>query len=463
MSNAAEEIWDKCLKIIKKYAQTSAYESWFKPLQAVNFEDSTLYLRVPSQYFIETLEGQHKGILQEAVQSVIGSNAKVVYKYYMLEAETIEQSNLETNRLPINGYNVKEELTFDPFKQRRINVAPQLNENYTFDNYVPGECNKMARALAIEVANKPGLTPFNPLYIYGASGVGKTHLIQAIGLEICKRDSELCVIYLAASNFMRQMMQAAKDGKTYEFIEFYQGVDILIIDDIQEIAGKTGTENAFFQIFNHLKEHNKQIVIASDKKPHEIIGMEDRLLSRLKSGIVEEITRPDFETRTRIIKAKISHIGIQLSNEIISYLADNLHNNVRELEGSISSLMARATVMHCDITMSVAKAVVENMINTPSREVSIDQIIDTVCAFYKVDSSDLRKKSRKQEFVWPRQVCMYLAKNMTNASLATIGLNIANRNHSTVLYALKTVQDRISVDKEVEKEIKQIESKVRNC
>lgn len=461
--------WNKCLEYIEQKVTMSSYKTWFAPLKPVSLEGGLLTLEIPSMYFRETLEGQYINTLAGALRSVIGPNAQLQYTLPVVKeprAEVVEQGRVGNQGVALSGgYNkLGESGIVNPFVGvgiHSMNIDPQLNEDYTFENYVEGECNKLARTVAYAVSEKPGVTAFNPLFIYGDSGVGKTHLIQAIGMEVKRREPTKNVIYLSANRFMRQFMDATKNNQTNGFLNFYQMIDVLIIDDIQELAGKTGTENVFFQIFNHLQQNKRQIVIAADKKPIDIAGMEDRLLSRFKAGVVAEVSRPDYDTRVKIIKNKIAKDGIQIPDNVVEYLATNITTNVRELEGSLVSLLAQATLTHTDITLDVAYRVVGCLVKSEKKDISVDSIMSTVCSHFGIENDALQLNTRKHEIVNARQIAMYLSKEMTQASLSTIGMKLGNRNHSTVLYACKTVSNLLETDKDFERTVRSIQEKIR--
>lgn len=450
MSDSVVDIWNKCLDEIANKVTKSNYDTLFARIQPYSIEGHVLTIEVPSKYFMETIEHNFLGIMQDVLVRVIGEDVKMQYLITSFKdnaAFQAEQVNIERRPQILGGYS-KAETTFNPFIQTRQPINdPQLSADYTFENFIAGDCNKFARAIAMEVAKKPG-GAYNPLFIHGQSGVGKTHLIQAIGAEVKRLDYDKNVIYLSADRFMRQFVDARRENQISGFMAFYQMVDVLIVDDIQDLTGREATAGAFFQIFNYLIQSRKQVVIAADKRPNEIVGLEDRMLSRFKAGIIAEVTRPDYETRVRIIQSKLAKDGIVLLPEIVSYVAENLQNNVRELEGCILALMARATVTHSEITMEVARSVVDSIVSTTKSVITLDKIAETVAAHFKVSVEDMRTKSRKSDIVTARQIALYFAKNMTDNSLSTIGKQIANRDHSTVLYSVKTIQDKMSMDKD---------------
>ncbi len=462
--------WENCLKYIQQQVTVSNYKTWFEPLKALKLENNQLTLEVPSKYFVETLETHYLETLSGALRSVIGPSARLQYSIRIVNnpaTEIVETANAgSANGTKLSGGfdQTRGSDVINPFAMvgiKRYNFDPQLNTNYTFDTYIEGECNRLARSVAWAVAEKPAQTAFNPFFVYGNSGVGKTHLIQAIGVEIKRRDPQKNVIYLSANRFMRQYMDATRNNVVNGFINFYQMIDVLIIDDIQELSGKTSTENIFFQIFNHLQQNNKQIVIAADKKPVEILGMEERLLSRLKSGVVTAIEMPDYETRMKIIENKMAKDGIQIPNDVVRFIANNVTTNVRELEGSLVSLLATATLTHCDITMDVARKVVGSLVNKEQRDITVNYILETVCEHYGIETSSLQANTRKHEIVMARQIAMFFCKELTNTSLASIGKMLGNRNHSTVLYSCKAIANLMETDKDFNRQMKQIESKIR--
>lgn len=461
--------WSSCLEYIKRNVTSSTFETWFYPLKPVSLVDNMLTLEVPSRFFIETLEGQYLGVLSGALRMVLGDGAKLEYTLKIATQNLTQPGNIRgINNNISGGFQPmgKEPVGSEPHNPfaavaiRSLNIDPQLNASFTFDNFVEGECNKMAWVVGHAVSEKPG-NVFNPFFVYGNSGYGKTHLIQAIGAEVKRKTPSSNVIYLSANRFMRQYMDASRNNNINGFLNFYQMIDVLIIDDIQELAGKTGTENIFFQIFNHLQHNKKQIVIAADKKPSEITGFEERLLSRFKSGMIAELTMPDFETRVRIIENKQKQDGITLSQEVINYLATNITTSVRELEGAMVSLLAHATLNHEDLTMDVARRVVGYMVKREEREITIDSISQVVCEYYGITHDTLCMKSRKREIVTARQLAMYLSKELTSSSLSLIGTKFGKYNHSTVLYAAKNVVEQREVDKEFDNIVKELENRIR--
>jgi len=344
---------------------------------------------------------------------------------------------------------------------KKMNIDPRLNAEYSFENFVEGECNRLARSAGFAVSNNPGGTAFNPLLIYGDSGLGKTHLAQAIGIEIKDKFQDKTVLYVPANRFQTQFVEAIRNNTKNDFLHFYQMIDVLIIDDVHEFAGKEKTQDTFFHIFNHLHQSGKQLILTSDKPPVELQGMEQRLLSRFKWGLSADLQVPDFETRIAILKQKIYKDGIEMPDEVIEYISTHITDNIRELEGALISLLAQSTLNRKEITLDLAKEMIEKLIKNTKREVSIDYIQKVVCSYYDIGIEMLQSKTRKREIVQARQVAMYFSKNLTKSSLATIGAQIGGKDHATVLHACKTVNNLMDTDKHFKSQIEDIEKKLR--
>ena len=312
----------------------------------------------------------------------------------------------------------------------------------------------------MSVAVNPGNNPFNPLYIYGNSGLGKTHIVQAIGHEVRQRHPELQVLYVSMNKFQAQFQTAYKNGEIPDFIHFYQMIDVLIIDDIQELTGKTGTQNAFFNIFNHLQLAGKQLILTSDKPPVELKDIEQRLLTRFKWGLSAQLNTPDHETKLKIIRVKAQKLGAQISDDVVAYLADNISANVREIEGALSSLVANASFLGRKITTSLAKEILKVYVQLYQKEITIDHIIKVVCEYLDLDFERFNSTERTREIAQARQIAMYLSKQHTKAPLTTIGSAIGGRNHATVLHSCKAVSNLIETDKAFRRQVEEIEKKV---
>ncbi|MFW6370739.1 MAG: chromosomal replication initiator protein DnaA, partial [Bacteroidota bacterium] len=344
---------------------------------------------------------------------------------------------------------------------KKLNVDPRLNPDYSFDNFVEGECNRLARSAGYAVANNPGGTAFNPLLIYGDSGLGKTHLAQAIGIEVKQKNPEKTVLYVNANKFQTQFVDAIRNNNKNDFLHFYQMIDVLIIDDVHEFAGKEKTQDIFFHIFNHLHQSGKQLILTSDKPPVELQGMEQRLLSRFKWGLSADLQIPDFETRIAILRHKTYKDGINITDEVVEYIATHIASNVRELEGALISLLAQSTLNKKEITLDLAREMTEKLIKNTKKEISIDYIQKVVCNYFNIPIELIQSKTRKREIVQARQVAMFFSKGLTKASLATIGSQIGNKDHATVLHACKTVNNLLDTDKHFKNQIEEIEKKLK--
>ena len=343
---------------------------------------------------------------------------------------------------------------------KHFNINPQLNPNYTFSNFVEGICNRLGRSAGIAISENPGKT-FNPFFIYGGSGLGKTHLAQAIGIAIKERFPEKIVLYVPANRFQTQYMDAVNiKNKLTDFLHFYQMIDVLIIDDVQEFADKPGTQNAFFHIFNHLQQNRKQLVLTSDRSPAELKGLEQRLLTRFKWGLSVELEKPDFETRRNILISKSKRDGIVLPEEVLNYLAMKIDSNVRELEGTLVSLIAHSTYNRQPITLELAKQLIEKIVTNTSKEISIKLIVDMVCDYFGIKPESLQDRTKKREIVQARQIAMYLSRNHTVNSLSVIGSKIGGKNHATVLHACNTVSDLMDTDKTFKQYVTDIETSI---
>ncbi|MDG1042178.1 MAG: chromosomal replication initiator protein DnaA [Flavobacteriaceae bacterium] len=473
MNNTAQSAWENCLNFIKDNIQPQAYKTWFEPIVAVKLDKHALSIQVPSKFFYEWLEEHYVKILKVALTKELGINAKLVYIIKMENTygnkqpftEKIPSSNrtaVFSQRVDIPLNNINPELK-NPFVIpgiRNVKIESQLNPIYTFDNFLEGDSNRLARNASIAVANKPGGTSFNPLLIFGVVGLGKTHLAHAIGVDIKDKYPEKTVLYISAEKFTQQYIESVKKNNRNDFIHFYQIIDVLIIDDVQFLSGKSGTQDVFFHIFNHLHQNGKQVILTSDKAPVDMQDIEQRLLSRFKWGLSAELQNPDFETRVSIVKNKLYRDGVEMPEDIIEYLAKHITSNVRELEGAIISLIAQSSFNKKEITLSLAKEIVEKFVKNTKREVSIDYIQKVVSDYFQMDVDTLQSKTRKRHIVQARQLAMFFAKKFTKASLASIGSQIGKRDHATVLHACKTVNNLSTTDKQFRKYVEDLTKKL---
>ncbi|TWO30893.1 chromosomal replication initiator protein DnaA [Seonamhaeicola sediminis] len=473
MSLTAESVWNNCLEFIKDNIQPQAYKTWFEPIIAVKLTENALSIQVPSKFFYEWLEEHYVKILKVALTKELGKNAKLVYIIKMENTygnkqpftEKIPSSNRSAVKsqdvdIPLNNKSPELRNPFVIPGIRNVKIESQLNPNYSFDNFLEGDSNRLARSAGLAVANKPGGTSFNPLLIFGGVGLGKTHLAHAIGVDIKDKYPEKTVLYISAEKFTQQYIDAIKKNNRNDFIHFYQIIDVLIIDDVQFLSGKSGTQDVFFHIFNHLHQNGKQVVLTSDKAPVDMQDIEQRLLSRFKWGLSAELQTPDFETRVSILKNKLYRDGVEMPEEIIEYVAKNIKSNVRELEGAIISLIAQSSFNKKEITIDLARIIVEKFVKNTKREVSIDYIQKVVSDYFQMDIDTLQSKTRKRHIVQARQLAMFFAKKFTKASLASIGSQIGKRDHATVLHACKTVDNLSSTDKQFRKYVEDITKKL---
>jgi len=473
MNNSAKSVWENCLNFIKDNIQPQAYKTWFEPIVAVKLDNHALSIQVPSKFFYEWLEEHYVKILKVALTKELGVNAKLVYIIKMENTygnkqpftEKIPSSNRtavysQQVNIPLKNKNPELKNPFVIPGIRNVKIESQLNPIYTFENFLEGDSNRLARNASIAVANKPGGTSFNPLLIFGGVGLGKTHLAHAIGVDIKDKYPEKTVLYISAEKFTQQYIESVKKNNRNDFIHFYQIIDILIIDDVQFLSGKSGTQDVFFHIFNHLHQNGKQVILTSDKAPVDMQDIEQRLLSRFKWGLSAELQNPDFETRVSIVKNKLYRDGVEMPEEIIEYLAKHITTNVRELEGAIISLIAQSSFNKKEITLSLAKDVVEKFVKNTKREVSIDYIQKVVSDYFQMDVDTLQSKTRKRHIVQARQLAMFFAKKFTKASLASIGSQIGKRDHATVLHACKTVDNLSTTDKQFRKYVEDLTKKL---
>jgi chromosomal replication initiator protein len=473
MGETAQSVWNNCLKFINDNIQPQAYKTWFEPIFAVKLTDNALSIQVPSKFFYEWLEEHYVKILKVALTKELGENAKLVYIIKMENTYGNKQPFTEqipsSNRSAVKAQNIdvpldnKSPQLRNPFVIpgiRNVKIESQLNPNYNFENFLEGDSNRLARNASIAVANKPGGTSFNPLLIFGGVGLGKTHLVHAIGVDIKEKYPEKTVLYISAEKFTQQYIDSVKKNNRNDFIHFYQIIDVLIIDDVQFLSGKTGTQDVFFHIFNHLHQNGKQVILTSDKAPVDMQDIEQRLLSRFKWGLSAELQTPDFETRVSILKNKLYRDGVNMPDEIIDYVAKNIKTNVRELEGAIISLIAQSSFNKKEITINLAKDIVEKFVKNTKREVSIEYIQKVVSDYFQMDVDTLQSKTRKRHIVQARQLAMFFAKKFTKASLASIGSQIGKRDHATVLHACKTVDNLSSTDKQFRKYVEDLSKKL---
>ncbi|RMD50682.1 MAG: chromosomal replication initiator protein DnaA [Ignavibacteria bacterium] len=442
-------VWKDCLKLIKENVPLISFNTWFLPIKPLEIEGTLLKIQVPNNYFIDWIEEHYNTLITKTIKQVIGQEAELVY-VIMEENESLPPLVEPIIEPKAPSEPVKVEKDFDSY----------LNPRYRFDNFIQGESNQLARAAAVAISKNPGQTSFNPLFIYGGVGLGKTHLIQAIGNEVLDNYPDKRVIYLSSDIFTVEFVEAIQNNKVNEFSNFYKSMDVLIIDDIQFLIGKEKTQDLFFHIFNTLHQLGKQIILSSDKPPKDLKGLNERLISRFQWGLTTDIQPPDFETRIAILKNKAEIYGIDLSGEILEYIAHNITSNIRELEGCLIKLLANSSLGEKEIDLNLAKMTVKEISTKREVNISIDYITNVVCEYFGVDENKVREKNRKKEVVIARQVAMYLSKKLTRSSLKTIGLHFGGRDHSTVIHAFNSIDNLINEDADLKQKVESIRNKI---
>ncbi len=474
MSEEYKAAWGKCLNVIKDNVPSSSYNTWFEPIIPVKLNEKVLTIQVPSAFFYEYLEEQFIDILRKTLRMVLGNGAKLEYNVvmgnkngdepYTVSYPTNNNSKIQNKPLTVPLKADDRAAIKNPFiipGIQKLQIDPQLKSDNTFENFVEGDCNRLARSAGYAVAQNPGGTAFNPLMIYGNSGLGKTHLAQAIGIEVKERFPDKIVLYVNANKFQTQFTEATRNNNRNDFLHFYQMIDVLILDDVHEFAGKEKTQETFFHIFNHLHQMGKQLILTSDKPPIELKGMEQRLLSRFKWGLTADLQTPDFDTRMEILRRKVYKDGISLSDEVLEYIASHVSNNVRELEGALVSLLAQSMLNKREITLELAAKLINKLVKNSKRELSIEYISKVVCDYFSMTVDALQAKTRKREIVQARQIAMYFSKSLTKYSLASIGAQIGSKDHATVLHACKTVNNLKDTDKNFRQFVEDIEKKLK--
>ncbi len=454
--------WNNCLSKIKENVGDQGFETWFKPIKPINLEKKVLTIQVPSQFFYEYLEEHYVTLLRSVIDTQLGSDFRLEYSVVMDKGDASNQPY--TINLPNNnsGHSNKK-----PGQKKGMSSMDlfgydvKLNPTYLFENFIEGDCNRLARSAGYAVAQRPGVTSFNPLMLYGGVGLGKTHLVQAIGNEILNNSGKKVVHYVSSEKFANQFFDAIKNNCIQEFSGFYLKVDVLIIDDVQFFEGKEKTQEIFFHIFNHLHQSGSQIIMTSDRPPKDLVGLMERLVSRFKWGLTADLQQPDYETRVAIINRKMQSDGITIPDNVIEYLAYSVDTNIRELEGVIISLIANSSLVKKKIDLELAKQTLQSIVHDIDSEVGIDYIQKTVSEFFKIPIDQLKDKTRKKEIVMARQMAMYFSKEYTSLSLKSIGYHFGGRDHSTVIHAIQTVNDMIDTDTNFKKSVDELRKKLK--
>ena len=475
---SADAAWEQCLEIIKDNISYQKFKSWFEPIDPVKLEDNTLTIQVPSQFWYEWLEEHYYGMLRSTLAKVLGEDGKLEYSVVLEKSDNNETEDksvrLPQRPMPPNSNQQQDVQGYSEYSPGKIEnpfvipgiqktkIDSNLNSNYVFERYIEGDCNRLARSAAMAIAENPGSKSFYPFFIYGGTGLGKTHLIQSIGNKVKKEHGdELAVLYISSESFTNEFVQAIRNNRASEFTMFYRQIDVLIVDDIQFFSGKEKTQDEFFHIFNALHQDGKQIILSSDRAPREIPDIEERLISRFSWGLSADLQIPEYETRYAILERKANDNGIELSHDVLEFIAHNFKSNVRDLEGAIIKLLAFASLQHVDeIEPQMAKRVLKDMIQESNTTISIEQIQNYVCEYFGIDTNKVREKTRKQEIVEARQIAMYLAKQFTDSSLKTIGLHFGGRDHSTVIHAISTVEERMQTTAKHKRIVEELHQKI---
>ncbi len=472
MTKTADSVWANCLKIIKDIVEWQHYKTWFEPIQPVELNGNILLIQVPSQFFFEYLEEHYISLLAKTLKRELGKDARLEYRIMVDSGNNGRNGSMDIPAGEARYYSHNEMdfplVIHNPVKNpfvipglKKMQIDPQLNGSYTFDLFIEGDCNRVARRAGKTVAEKPGANSFNPLVIYGGVGLGKTHIAQAIGNEVKRILPHKVVLYVSSEKFINQFQDHSRNNAINDFIHFYQLIDVLIIDDVQFFARAEKSQDAFFAIFNHLHQSGKQLILTSDKSPKDLDGMQERLLSRFRWGLSADLQMPDYETRIVILERKMKNDGLEMPPEVVKYVAYNISTNVRELEGALISLLAQSSLNKREIDLDLAKKVLRNFVRTSSKEITIDTIQKMVCEFFDVPYERLLHKTRKREIVQARQISMFLAKGFTKNSLKTIGEHFGGRDHTTVIHSCQTVKNLMDTDTLFKENVLELTQKVQ--
>ena len=448
-----QQQWAQCQTILADNLTTSAYQTWFAPIVPLQFAQGVLTLQVKSQFVAEYIEENYIPLLSAAIFRVFGQGTKLEYRVL------IDATSGAGTMLPSAGAPSKSQMLPNmPQPAAANNFDTQLNAFYTFDSFVAGEPNKLARNAGMSIVQNPGRTAFNPLFIYGGSGVGKTHLANAIGNQVLALNPYARVLYVSANTFKLQYQDAAKANRIPDFLNFYQAVDVLIVDDIQYFAGLKGTQDTFFHIFNYLQQSRKQLILTSDRPPIELKDIEERLLTRFKWGLAAEITRPDYQLRRNILLSKMHRDGITLSDDVIDFIAQNVRESVRDLEGILASLLAHSTLTDKEIDVQLAEQIISRIVAIQPRQTTIPDIIATVAEYFNVPPKSIVAQNRSKDISQARHVALYLSKVLTNCSLNEIGFKMGRRTHATVLHSISLVKSQLEFDPVLRQRVAQLQA-----
>ena len=464
MTEKKQILWQRCMEMFRSNVSEQQFQTWFSPMRLKSFDAAKkeLAVYIPSQFFFEYLEEHFRRLIHITINRFFGEDVRLIYQVEVADNVTVGQESEDT--APATAPSSRE-ANKSPLLAQAVGMADdldsQLNVHQSFSNFIEGTSNKLPRSVGQAIAEHPEQMTFNPLFIYGPSGVGKTHLVNAIGLRTKELHPEKLVLYLSAHLFMVQFTDARKNNVFNDFMHFYQSIDMLIVDDIQELAGtKVATQNAFFHIFNHLRQNGKQIIMTCDRPPVSLQGMEERLVTRFKSGLMAEMEKPEESLRRSILHSIVKHDGLNIPDDVLDFISSNVNNSVRELEGIIHSLLAYSVVYGKEIDLDFAKRILAGRTRVEKKNVTIDQIITTTCEHFNVKEEDIFGKSRKAEIVTVRQMSMYLAHKHTKLTASKIGIYVGNRDHATVLHGIKTIDGRLKKDSKLVRHLEELEEKL---
>ena len=462
MNNSHQALWDECLRLIQANVTEQQFKTWFAPIvfESYSEKEQMLLVQVPSSYVCEYLEQYYVGLLSKVLARVFGSGVRLSYRIVTVKAQRnvtvdVESDGVTLEAQPTTRAN-QSPTVLDAATPQQLN--PQLDVKKTFQNFIEGDSNKLPRTVGLSIAEHPGKTTFNPFFIYGPSGCGKTHLINAIGVRCKETYPQKRVLYVSARLFQVQYTDSVRHNTTNDFINFYQSIDVLIVDDIQEWMNSPKTLDTFFHIFDHLFRIGKQIILASDRPPVDLQGVKERLLTRFACGLIAELEKPNVQLCIDILNAKCRRDGLKIPADVIQYIAETANGSVRDLEGVVNSLMAYSIVYNTHLDMRLAERIVKRAVKVDNHPLTIDDILEKVCRHYNVEQRQVFSKSRKRELVQVRQVSMYLAQKYTKMPAGRIGQLIGNRDHSTVIHSCNAIEQRLKVDTTFSDEIRSIEN-----
>lgn len=475
-ASAAATAWQNCLILIRAAVEDRAFQTWFAPIKAVRLQGAELTLQVPSAFFFEWLEDHYLELLTRTIRKVLGREGRLEYEVPVVmptrqqQGSAVHMAASQTKKPSARGNTVantgeiKNPFNPNPYAipgLKRIQIDPQLNAGYTFEACVEGDFNRVARSAGMAIAQKPGQTAFNPMIIFGPTGCGKTHLSQAIGNQVRLVHPAKTVLYVSAEKFINQFTEHARNGNVNDFVQFYQLIDVLIVDDIHFFVPAQKTQKVFFSIFNHLYQSGKQIILTSDTPPKDLEGVEERLLSRFRSGLTAEMNEPDFDTRRNILLRMMKRDGLQIPAEVVAFIAQNVQSNIRDLEGALISLLAQSTLNKKDIDLELVRTVMKNFVKMPALELTMEHIQRTVAHFFELPYERISTRTRQRDTVRARQVSMYLSKQFTGHSLKAIGTHFGGYDHSTVLHAIQAVENMLDTDSDFRSQIGELRIRVQ--